>query len=342
VLTKRAAVLDALGGEAGCRRLSAEFYARVGRDPVLKPLFPGKTLRCAIEELGAFLIQFLGGDGEQTQKRWQLSLRESHARFRIGGADRSAWLKHMTATIEAAAIGEETRSALMQFFGHSSAYVIGKETAAPEHEELAARWVEQRALDDIVAAIAAGRDDEAIELGARFVGRPEVFAGVLARMIRSGRADLIAYALKGVERDPSLGPQRFGGRPLLHYAAGAGCLEIVEALLRLGTDADVQCAGGHTALYCVGNECGSAAGPDLVRALVVAGADVNARGGVTRTTPLHMAARRGHLEVARTLLDLGAEIGFRDTKGDTPLERAIHCRKDSVARLLRERGAAAR
>src|SRR3954463_100635 len=88
----RAGLLEALGGEAGCQRLSAEFYARVGKDPVLRPLFPGKSLRCATEEVAAFLIQFLGGDEEQTQYRWWLSLRESHARFRVGPSERSAWL----------------------------------------------------------------------------------------------------------------------------------------------------------------------------------------------------------------------------------------------------------
>ena len=69
-------MLGALGGEAGCRRLSAAFYARVGKDPVLRPLFPGKTLKCAVEEFAAFLIQFLGGDEEQTQRRWWVSLRD--------------------------------------------------------------------------------------------------------------------------------------------------------------------------------------------------------------------------------------------------------------------------
>src|SRR5436190_19817233 len=94
-------MLDALGGEAGCQQLSTAFYARVGRDPILRPLFPGKTLKCAIEEFAAFLIQFLGGDEAQTQRRWWLSLRESHARFRIGPDQRRAWLKHMSATLEA-------------------------------------------------------------------------------------------------------------------------------------------------------------------------------------------------------------------------------------------------
>src|SRR5579871_1266318 len=81
-------ILGLIGGEAGCKRLSAEFYSRVGKDPVLRRLFPGKSLKCAIEEFAAFLIQFLDGDEAHTQRRWWLSLKESHARFRIGPAER--------------------------------------------------------------------------------------------------------------------------------------------------------------------------------------------------------------------------------------------------------------
>ncbi len=320
-------------------RLSAEFYARVGKDPILRPLFPGKTLRCATEEFAAFLVQFLGGDEEQTQHRWWLSLRESHARFQIGPAERSAWLKHMGATLEAASLDEGTRQALRQFFLHSSAYVVGKEAADPEHEELAARWADQRVLDDTIGAIAAGRDDEALTLARQFAPRPSVFVGLLARMIQSGRAGLIRFALDAVESDPSLAARRFSGRPLLHFASGAGCLEVVASMLRHGADPNLHDRGGHTPLYCVANQCASETGPELVRALVQAGADVNACGGVTRATALHMAARRGYVEIACALLDGGAAIEAKDKKGDTPLQRAINCRRDLVARLLVERGA---
>jgi truncated hemoglobin YjbI len=166
-------LLEALGGEAGCKRLSRAFYARVGADPVLQSLFPGKTQKCAIEQFAAFLIQFLGGDEEQTQCRWWLSLSESHARFRISDAERSAWLKHMRATLEAAPLDEATRTALGHFFIHTAAYVVGKEAAEPEHEELSGRWREQRLLDAAIQAIAAGRDDEAILLAQRFASRPK-------------------------------------------------------------------------------------------------------------------------------------------------------------------------
>jgi truncated hemoglobin YjbI len=334
-------VLEALGGEEGCRQLSAAFYGRVAKDPVLRPFFPGKSLRCAIEEFAAFLIQFLGGDEEQTQFRWWLSLRESHARFQIGPEARGAWLKQMQATLNAIPLDEATRNALRDFFSHSSAYVIGSEAGEPEHEELAARWSEQRVLDRVMAAIATGREDETVALAPGFLSRPSVFVGLLARMVRSGRAQLIRFVIDATKNDPSLATRRFAGGTLLHFAAGAGCVEVVTLLLRLGVDPNIRDRGNHTPLYCVANQCGSHSGPDIVRALVDAGADVDASGGVTRATPLHMAARRGHVETARALLDCGAAVNARDRKGDTPLQRAINCRKSGVSQLLRERGRAA-
>jgi hypothetical protein len=248
-------------------------------------------------------------------------------------------LKHMGAALDAAPIDGRSRKALRQFFLHSSAYVIGNEAAAPADEELAERWGDQRALDDTIAAIAAGRDHEALTLAPRFVSRPALFAGLLARMAQTGRAELIGFAVDAVERDRALGTRRSGGRTLLHYAAGAGCPELVASLLRQGTDPNMQDSGGHTPLYRAANECASETGPEIVRALVRAGADVNACSGVTRATALHMAARRGHTQLARALLDIGAAMDIRDRKGDTPLERAIHCRKEAVVQLLRERGA---
>jgi len=336
----RSALLEALGGEEGCRRLSAAFYARVGKDPVLRPFFPGKSLRCATEAFAAFLIQFLNGDEEQTQHRWYLSLRESHARFQIGPDARRAWLKHMEATVDAAPLDEATRNALRNFFSHSSAYIIGRDAGEPHHEELAARWTEQRVLDSVIAAIVEGRDDETLALAPRFASRPSVFVALLARMVRSGRARLIDFVIDAAESDPSIATRRFAGTTLLHFAAGAGCLGVVALLLRFGVDPNIQGRGDHTPLYCVANECASEAGPDVVRALVQAGADVNACSGVTQATALHAAARRGHVEIARALLHSAAAVNARDRKGDTPLQRAINCRKNGVSQLLLEWGPA--
>jgi hemoglobin len=329
-------VLQAIGGEAGCRRLSANFYARVRKDPVLRPLFPGKTLKCAIEEFAAFLIQFLGGDEEQTQRRWWLSLRDSHARHHIGPAERAAWLKHMSAELDASPLDEGTRSALKQFFTHSSAYITHQEAPPPAHEELTRRWTEQRALDNLIRDLATGQHHDALAAAPRFASRPSVFSGVLVRMLQSGSPNLIRFVIDAVEHDHSLITRRSSGRTLLHFSCGAGCIEVVEALLRLGADPNIQDTMGHTPLYRVANECAFEAGPRIVQALIQAGARVNEASGVTRATPLHMAARRGHLAIARVLLEAGAETDVRDGKGDTPFQRAINCRKSAVAQLLSE------
>jgi ankyrin repeat protein len=154
-------------------------------------------------------------------------------------------------------------------------------------------------------------------------------------MVRSGRSKLIRFVVDTVERDPSLALQRSADNTLLHVAAGAGCVELVTVLLRHGVDPNLT-GRGRTPLYCVANECTSEAGPQLVRALVRAGADVNACSGSTRATALHSAARRGNVKVARALLDAGAAVNVKDSKGDTPLQRAVNCRKEGVSQLLRQ------
>ena len=68
-------------------------------------------------------------------------------------------------------------------------------------------------------------------------------------------------------------------------------------------------------------------------------ARVNAVHGAKRCTALHMAARRGNVDVIAALLDGGADIEARDSAGDTPLRRAVNCNKVEAAKLLLARGA---
>ena len=215
---------------------------------------------------------------------------------------------------------------------------MGEPAPQPDHSELSERWRGQVALDQAMDAIIAGRDREAIDLAARFAARPSVYNGLLFRMIQSGRDAPLDFVARTVEGDPSLITRRFNSRTLLHCAAAAGCTRMVELLIRLGGDPNAHQDTGHAPLYSVANQCGSPAGPEIVRALVRSGAEVNACGGVTRSTALHMAARRGHVEIARALLECGADARMRDRKGDTPLERARNCRKEAVAQLLAAHG----
>jgi ankyrin repeat protein len=111
----------------------------------------------------------------------------------------------------------------------------------------------------------------------------------------------------------------------------------VELLLRLGADPNATDSGKHAPLYCLSNESKEGGG-DAVRALIRGGALVNACDGVKRCTALHMAARRGNVEIAEALLDCGADTNAHDSQGVTPLQRAINCRQVAVAELLRSAG----
>lgn len=346
---------QAVGGTKSCRNLAEAFYERVARDPILRPLFPGKTFRCAIEEFTAFLVQFLGGPPEDTQRRWWLSLRESHLRFQIGARERAAWMKNMIAALDDAPMEEPARSALRSLFEQASGYVVnagptaavtgdGSETKDVLHQEMCQRWEAQMTLDRAVAAVRSGAADRAIALSEGSILRTHltdnraVFAALLAQMIGSGDPILLAYVRQKISADPALAHERYSGRTLLHGAAAAGNLTIVKLLLHLGADPNVTDDGGHTPLYCLANQCKSGGG-DVVRAFIQAGANVDARDGVKHCTALHMAARRGSVAIAEALLDCGAAIDVKDSLGDTPLRRAVNCGKIDVARLLLSRGA---
>jgi truncated hemoglobin YjbI len=342
---------QALGEVDGCRKLAIAFYARVAHDPVLRPLFPGSTFKCAIEGLSMYLAEFLGGPRQHTEARWSMSLVDMHERFRIGPKERDHWLEKMSQAMEDVQVGEPACSALKQFFEEASAYLIHqpaggqKAPSVPIHPEIAQSWPEiarswdvQRTLEDAAAAVRRGDATQAKALTDRLDGPHFLF--LLGLMSGSAEPALIGYVRGKLLADPDLVHGRYSsGRTLLNGASGNGGIAIVQLLLELGADPNTADSSGHTPLYYAGNSCAAATGGDIVRALAAAGANVDAHSGVKHCTALHMAARRGHVPVAAALLDCGADIEARDRAGDTPLRRAVNCGKADVAELLLSRGA---
>jgi ankyrin repeat protein len=162
------------------------------------------------------------------------------------------------------------------------------------------------------------------------------------------------------------------GETTLMIAARVGVLDAVQVLIDGGASVDQrEEAFQQTALMFAVRENHT----PVVRLLLAKGASVNAKTRVGQTpnwvlpnsvpgfgfgvgiirgglpargsrapipgalSPLQYAARDGRLEVAKVLLDAGADINSRDANDITPLIAAIVNNRVDVARLLIERGA---
>ena len=79
--------------------------------------------------------------------------------------------------------------------------------------------------------------------------------------------------------------------------------------------------------------------PTIVRFLIIDHSqDADSRGFVDESTALHLASRRGYVEIARFLLDNGADMNARDRRKSTPLHEASIGGHSEVVRVLMERG----
>ena len=77
---------------------------------------------------------------------------------------------------------------------------------------------------------------------------------------------------------------------------------------------------------------------DVPRLLLEHGADINVRSN-GRSTPLHIAAGHGRVEVVPVLLEHGADVGAEDSRGRTPLHEAADYGSAEIVRALLEHGA---
>lgn len=81
-----------------------------------------------VDRLAAFLAQFFGGPQLYSDQRGHPRLRMRHTRFKIGQAQRDAWLGHMCAAIQQVGIEEPIASVMRQYFDQASTFLINAET----------------------------------------------------------------------------------------------------------------------------------------------------------------------------------------------------------------------
>jgi hemoglobin len=119
-------IYELAGGEPAFRRLVDAFYARVEQDPLLRPMFPA-DLEPGKASQRLFLIQYFGGPNTYSQQRGHPRLRMRHAPFPIGQAARDAWLAHMLAALDEAAIPEPARGPMRDYFAMAATAMINQQ-----------------------------------------------------------------------------------------------------------------------------------------------------------------------------------------------------------------------
>lgn len=126
---------------------------------------------------------------------------------------------------------------------------------------------------------------------------------------------------------------RLNVRPL-HVAVARRdeeCEDVVRVLLMAGADPNAADSRGRTTLH----EAARTGRGTCLAQLVTKGGDVNA-GDAWGTTPLHLASRHGRNELAQWLVDQGAAVEVANAAGITPLhEAAFGAHRPLVARLVR-------
>lgn len=300
-------------------RIARAFYANVEAEPELRALY-GRSLRCPILGLAAYIGSLLGVASD-----WPVRpVIPFHRKFRIDRRVQEIWIRCMASALEAET-EEPLRSRLLRFFSESSLQLINTGPTplrsygeGPSQDDFENKWRRERQIEEARSAISL--DD----------------AQALADIVTPDfpLLDLLAEAASLGHRDCAMTLVRLGA-PVHHLLVQGSTLaehpELAAELLAMGADVSGSTAK-ETPLI---RSCRGDKRPPVaeVRALLLAGAPVDARGRLGRTA-LHYAASAGNREAVSALLEYGADANAADSQGQTPRDYALRNGKSEVVRML--------
>ena len=117
---------EEIGGEAFFADLTAQFYAQVAVDPILRPMYPDTDLKAAATRLQWFLEQYWGGPTTYQENRGHPRLRMRHSEFHINLAAHDAWLKAMRVAVDGVEMKPEHKEQLWGYLEMAAAAMINQ------------------------------------------------------------------------------------------------------------------------------------------------------------------------------------------------------------------------
>jgi len=114
---------DEGGGPEAFAALVDAFYSGVAGDPLLRPMYPEGDLADARERLALFLMQYFGGPTIYSEQRGHPRLRMRHFPFAIDAAARDAWLRHMSAALDAVPALAPYREQMRRYFTEAAHFL---------------------------------------------------------------------------------------------------------------------------------------------------------------------------------------------------------------------------
>ncbi|CAD5229383.1 unnamed protein product [Bursaphelenchus okinawaensis] len=159
-----------------------------------------------------------------------------------------------------------------------------------------------------------------------------------SELIEFLRSNLPEGAKKIVQEDQSLlNFKDDSGRLAVHWAASGGCVAFLELVLPGHPEMADAVDDSKWNLLMIATSAGHF---DVIKYLLSrCDCDVNHRNN-NGQTPLHYAASKNYIPIARMLLENGAEVNVQDKYGSAPLHRAAaKGHVDMIMLLMKQKGA---